>query len=115
MNTRISYLYRDAGNYKRWNEAVVEGIITLEQIDSIMGCLDCGEYFIPKQVGLPETRFGEVTSDDHCWFELSRDGFSQTDEEADTGMDVGELVRAFLEAVGKWDDSEEFGLEEKTE
>lgn len=37
MNTRISYLYRDAGNYKRWNEAVVEGIITLEQIDSIMG------------------------------------------------------------------------------
>ena len=27
-NTKISYLYRDAGNYKRWNEAVVEGVIT---------------------------------------------------------------------------------------
>lgn len=107
-NTKISYLYRDASNYKQWNEAVVEGVITQEQIDSIMGCLDCGEYFIPKQAGLPETRLGEVTSDDHCWFELNRDGFVPTDAEADTGMDVGELERRFLEALGKWDDSEVF-------
>lgn len=114
-NTKISYLYRDASNYKKLNEAVVEGAISEEQIDSIMGCLDFGEYFIPKQVGLPETRFGEVTSDDHCWFELSRDGFSLTDEEADTGMDVEELVRVFLEALGKWDDSKELGVEENAE
>lgn len=107
-NTKISYLYRDASNYKQWNEVVVEGAITEEQIDSIMGCLECGEYFIPKQVGLPETRFGEVTSDDHCWFELSRDGFVPTDAEVDAGMDVGELERKFLEAQGKWDDSEVF-------
>lgn len=107
-NTKISYLYRDASNYKKWNEAVLEGVITDDQIDSIIGCLECGEYFIPKQVGLPETRFEKVTSDDHCWFELNRDSFALTDEEADIDMDVGELVRAFIEAFGKWDDSEEF-------
>ena len=108
-NTKISYLYRDACNYKQLNEVVVEGAITQEQIGSIMGCLDGGEYFIPSQVGLPEMRFGEITTDDHCWFELSRDGFAHTDEEAYIEMSVQELVEAFLAALGKWDDSEMFG------
>lgn len=52
-NTRISYLYRDASNYKQHNEVVVPGTFTQEQIEAIIGCLDAGEYFIPVQVGFP--------------------------------------------------------------
>lgn len=49
-NTRISYLYRDASNYKRPNEVIVQGTFTSKQIDTIISCLDEGEYFIPDQI-----------------------------------------------------------------
>lgn len=110
-NTRISYLYRDASNYKQHNEVVVSGTFTPEQIEAIIGCLDAGEYFIPVQVGFPEERFEKITEDDHCWFELSRDGFEETDAEANIDMAPSEVVAKFLEAKGNWDDSKEFGGE----
>lgn len=106
MNTKIEYLYRDADNYKMWNEAVVEGEITPEQIEQIMDCLEDGEHFIPNQVGLEEMRFSNVDpQSDHCWFELYPDGFSQTDKKPDSGMDVETLISNFLAAKGKWDES----------
>lgn len=110
-HTRISYLYRDASNYKRHNEVIVPGILTAEQIETIIGCLDAGEYFIPIQIGFPEIRFDNITKDDHCWFELCRDGFEATDEEANIDMSPDEVVAKFLEAKGNWDDSKEFGGE----
>lgn len=109
MNTRISYLYRDASNYKQYNEAVVSGTFTKEQIETIIGCLDMSEYFIPKQVGFPEKRFDEIDEDDHCWFELSRYGFEMTEAEPNIEMSPDEVVAKFLKAKGKWDDSEIFG------
>lgn len=38
MNTRISYLYRDADNYKVLNSCVVEGEVTEEQKKTINQC-----------------------------------------------------------------------------
>lgn len=111
MNTKISYLYRDASNYKMPNEVVIAGPITEHQISIIMDCLECRENFIPSQVGLPEERFGEWTEDDHCWFELQRCGFEATGEEPDVYITADELVGKFLEAKGNWDDSKEFGGE----
>lgn len=108
MNTRISYLYRDASNYKQHNEVVVPGTFTPEQIEAIIGCLDAGEYFIPAQVSLPEKRFGNITEDDHCWFELSRNGFEETDAEPNIDMTPDEVVAKFLEAKENWYDSKEF-------
>ncbi|MBP3585213.1 MAG: hypothetical protein J6J59_05960 [Peptococcaceae bacterium] len=70
LNTKIEYLYRDASNYKIYNECVVKGILTAEQREEIVDCLSEGEYFIPSQVGLPEKRFDDWTEDDHPWFEL---------------------------------------------
>ncbi len=109
MNTRISYLYRDASNYKVTNEVIIFGSISDYQINIIIGCLDSGEYFIPDQVGLPEERFGEFTEDDHCWFALQKDDFEATKEKPNVHMTVNELVRKFLEAKGNWDDSKRFG------
>ena len=57
MNTKISYLYRDVDNYKRYNECIVAGTLSANQICTILDCCDMGEYFIPGQVGLPERRF----------------------------------------------------------
>jgi len=62
LNTKIEYLYRDASNYKVYNECVVKGIVTAEQRKEIVDCLNEGEYFIPSQVGLPEKRFDDWTT-----------------------------------------------------
>ena len=105
-NTEINYLYRDACNYKNHNREIVRGVITKEQIETIMNCLEERKYFIPSQVGLPETRFETITSEDHCWFELGEDDFRITEsEEITIVMSVNELVECFLAAKGKWDES----------
>ena len=68
MNTKISYLYRDADNYKRYNECIVAGTLSANQICTILDCCDMGEYFIPGQVGLPERRFDPYDPQaDHGW------------------------------------------------
>lgn len=104
MNTKIEYLYRDASNYKVWNECVIRGEISEEQIETIISCLNCGEYFIPEQVGLPANRFDTVTEDDHCWMELDADSFSSTDENPTVDLDVAQLVQRFQDIDGCWKD-----------
>lgn len=104
MNTKINYLYRDGCNYKQHNEEIVAGTFTEEQIDTIIDCLDSEEYFIPSQVNFTEIRFGELTEDDTCWFELSKDGFEETNEPPTTNMTPEEVVNQFLKARENWDD-----------
>ena len=106
MNTQIRYLYRDASNYKVENECVVTGTFTPEQIAQIMDCCDLGEYFIPTQVGLPEQRFDRYDpEEDHCWFELSEDGFEETAKPATVGISAQQLVENFSAAKEHWNDT----------
>ena len=106
LNTRISYLYRDADNYKTHNECVVEGVMTPEQQKIMLECLHDGEYFIPHQVGLPERRFDDgVTEADHCWFELDEFSFADTTEPPTIGICAGDLVKAFCAKKDSWDDT----------
>ena len=107
MYTRISYLYRDAGNYKVHNEAYVAGVFTDKEKALIRGTLLDGEYFIPCQVGLPEKRFETWDSEaDHNWFELM--DFETTDE-IPAGhyavMTAQKLLQRFLAAKGNWVES----------
>ncbi len=107
MNTKMRYLYRDASNYKKGNSIVLEGTFSEEQISRIYASLSEGEYFIPRQVGLPEERFRELTEDDHCWFELSEDreyAFEPTAKKPTIDISPEELTRAFEYAAGNWDD-----------
>lgn len=78
-NTEITYLYRDADNYKVWNSCRVKGVITPEQVQQIVKCCDSGEFFIPEKVGLPEETFGSWTEADHPWFEIMPGQFRETD------------------------------------
>lgn len=105
MNTKISYLYRDASNHKVYNECIVRGLLTEEQTRTILDCRD-GDNFIPSQVGLPERRFDRYDpEEDHCWFELQESGFEPTDAEADVDLFVEELVSNFLARKDRWDDT----------
>lgn len=105
MNTKISYMYRDADNYKTWSEEILKGEISVQQLMTIVDCLDDKMYFIPSQVGLPEVRFDNVTEADHCWFELyPKQDFNRTVQEPTIDMTVDELVKRFQAAKGRWDD-----------
>jgi len=97
-NTRVEYLYRAPSNYKIWQQCIIRGEITPDQERAIIDSLDCKEFFIPEQVGLPAERFGD--DDDHCWMELH--AFIPTIEDPDTDLTAEQLVTAFLEAKNNW-------------
>ncbi len=100
-NTLIEYLYRDADNYKVWNEAVVSGVLTDEEKAQIEGSLSEGEYFLPQQVGLPEKRFDEETESDHPWFELIT--IKDTNAPTTGALTAKELLENFLKAKDCWE------------
>lgn len=114
MNTRISYIYRDASNYKAGSSVVVEGEINPEQIQIIASALDEGLYFIPSQVGLDDLQ-GQlqgydsvdeldedgVNPDDHPWHELHEGGFESTNDQTTVALTVSELTESFRSAT--WD------------
>ena len=110
MNSRIMYLYRDAGNYKQLNQHIISGTLAEKEIREIISCTENGN-FIPSQVGLPEERFESWSNDDdHVWFELDESCFTKTQEDADTELPTAyELLEAFRKAKGRWD--EEAALE----
>lgn len=103
MNTKISYLYRDADNYKAYNECVIPGIITKEQQKRILGSLDEGEYFIPSLVGLPEKKFDKYDPEaDHPFFELGPHSFEETSAEPTVDITPEELAKAFEAHTSLW-------------
>jgi hypothetical protein len=57
QNVNLSYLYRDASNYKAWGEVIFanpEGL-SLEEIEkSLASCFLDGMFFVASQVGIPE-------------------------------------------------------------
>lgn len=69
MNTKISYLYRDASNYKLFNEVVIAGQLSLEQLKPFL--ID-EIFFVPEELGLPRLSFDAHTLDDHDWHEIIR-------------------------------------------
>lgn len=106
MNTKISYLYRDADNYKVHNECIVRGKISEKQIKKILDCCDMGEYFIPSQVGMPERKFDDYDAEaDHCWFELNKDGFEYTDHPANVSLTAQQLAENLASCKGQWQDA----------
>jgi hypothetical protein len=83
MNTKISYLYRDASNYKDWGSVVLTGVVknpaSFEK--KLRKQLDCEEKFIASQVKVPEVfpySKGAPGVDDHCWHEF--DSVTETEE-----------------------------------
>ena len=114
MNTKIEYLYRDASNYKQHNEVVIAGEMTPQDAERIAAHMFEGDGFVPRQVGLPETRIMDYrTDDDHALFEweIGVDdegvpfGYTLVEDEPTVDQTVSELVENF-EAINSdtaWD------------
>ena len=100
MNTRISYLYRDASNYKAHHDVVVRGEITFAEIES---SLESGQFFIPSQVGLPDlqAQFGPANDDDHVWHELTSESFVPTEDPSTVDLTAHDLKIRFRQAEEK--------------
>jgi len=111
MNTKIDYLYRDAGNYKLWNQCIVSGELTKEQQNQIIESLHEGEFFIPRKIPLPEKRFDKWDDADHIWFELNEDSFSFTEEEPTVSLSSDELLKGFLKNKGRWEEDLIYSVE----
>jgi hypothetical protein len=75
-NIKFSYLYRDAGNYKKWADVVFSNPdgLTLEAVTKALedAFLQDG-LFIAHQIRIPEVFLfdqGDASSDDHCFHEF---------------------------------------------
>lgn len=108
MNTRIMYQYRDADNYKQFEEVVIPGEITEQDKALILSKRDEGQYFIPSQVGLndlQERMCSPIGESDHVWHELEEEDISLTPDEPTPNHgfeDISELVERF-KALKEWD------------
>jgi len=97
-NTEISYMYRDAGNWKQFNTVVLLGKMSPENIELIFAILEDGNLFIPEQVGLEklQDRWDKLYSDiDHVWHELNRDDIEIVDDLPTIDLTAQELVENF--------------------
>jgi hypothetical protein len=94
MNIKMTYLYRDGGNYKTWQEVVFTNRSgkTVEQLtDLIKQRLISGRFFAkslaPVPFEYPDSHDPEL---DHAWLEF--DSFEEVDEVATVSLDIDEFV-----------------------
>jgi hypothetical protein len=64
---KITYLYRDASNYKFWGEFCVLGELSL---DDLRPYLHDREWFVPEKVGIPSLVPECRNEDDHVLHEF---------------------------------------------
>ena len=100
-NTAITYLYRDASNYKYRETVVVAGPVRFADLQPFLDA-DAGDGngFCPVDVGLPHPGVqgeGWPNEDDHCWCELAEDDFEPTDL-APTHGSATALIEKFRKA-----------------
>jgi hypothetical protein len=105
-NTRIEYMYRDAGNYKRYGTAVLAGRITPDQVRTLKASLSDDMFFIPDQIGLGglqgtfEHGAGWNEDSDHVWHTI--EAVKHTTAEP-TGPSVDEMLAAWPTSADGWD------------
>ena len=77
-NIKFNYLYRDAGNYKKWGSVVFSNPdeMTFSSVAAYLRDVFSDEnLFVAHQILVPEVFFytrGNATSDDHCFHEFDK-------------------------------------------
>lgn len=87
MFTTLTYLYRDASNYKQHGQIQLDGILSPEELQMIRSRLSEGDRFIPgdlpAEFGIEElqSKLPSYPSeeDDHVWHELQLDDQQRAD------------------------------------
>lgn len=109
MNTKISFTYRDAANYKIQNSCVLAGEINSNMIAMILDACEDGKRFIPEAVGLPHATFEDIGYSyhddlDHPWFELGKYNFELTFDPPSVDLTLPRLVANFVVHKNHWED-----------
>jgi hypothetical protein len=103
-NTLFNYLYRDAGNYKRWGEIVFAGAPSDAFTLRLKKVLYDGALFIASQVNVPDVSFEASgtdprDNDDHPWHEFSSMENSSQPPNDPSKRTIEELVGQFERAA----------------
>ncbi len=107
MNTKLTYMYRDAANYKTNHAIILAGQITESQQKAIRehGDDSSGEqdavFFIPSAIGLKDLQaeLGNGEWDegiDHVYHTIEE--FESTEDAPTVGISSEEFVRRFIAA-----------------
>ncbi len=108
-NIRFNYLYRDAGNYKKWSDLVFSNPreLALESIaEALRRAFIDNCLFIARQLRIPEIFLfarGYASSDDHCFHEF--DSVERTAELANDhySRTIGEFItQVNRESIRGW-------------
>ena len=107
MNTRFSYMYRDAANYKDFYDCVIEGEFTDAQKEALQNACD-GTYFIPRVLGLSGGVWvGDPGYDeryDHPWCEFDAEcDLELTEDPPTVSYTADSLTQAFIDSQDKWE------------
>lgn len=63
----VTYLYRDASNYKYWGSFKIRGVLAVDELRPHMLMND---YFVPEAVGIRSLTPSERNDDDHDLHEI---------------------------------------------
>jgi hypothetical protein len=91
ITTTVTYLYRDAGNWKFWGEFNVLGTLGFDDLRSYL--LD-EEFFIPEPIGLPSLVPAVRNTDDHLLHTFEEFVSGTADFYACTAQEFARRVRA---------------------
>ncbi len=102
-NTQITYMYRDASNWKQFETVILWGEMNDNDIETILSRLTDHNLFLPEQVGLPrlQHRWENLNEDDGIYHELKLEDFTKSDLEPTVDMTAQELVENFRKV--EWD------------
>lgn len=113
MYTVFPYYYRDASNFKEFDQFVVQGELSPEELAHIGAKLESQEFFIPGDLaplGIAELqpRMASYPSDDdHVWHTLGLGDISTTETvpEGTAVISKEALLKAFAAITGPegWD------------
>jgi hypothetical protein len=94
-NTKVTYMYRCASNWKYWGSFTVKGTLTHADLEPH---LFDGEFFVPEQVDLNHLLTDPWTKDDHILHTLL--SFDETDEK-ECICTAKQMVKKFKDADRK--------------
>ena len=93
MNTSITYLYRDASNYKFFDTMIIRGLLSLNDIEKY---LFEKEFFIPSEIGLKDLQPENLNQDDHIWHEILE--IAHTHEKPTVNITAEKIISNFNKA-----------------
>ena len=97
-NIKLTYLYRDAGNYKLWNETLFSNQLDLsfdQIVNTILKNLIDDQFFISEKWGLPRLSFENFDPElDHSYHEFHEIEIASTNSNPE--KDIAELLLTII-------------------